>query len=112
MSRSRFHTVAFYSFFAWLVIVGGANCKREQHTTTSSSSKSYQAQGIVKAVHSEKRVVVIAHQDIPNFMKAMTMGFEDPNERWLKTVQKEDRVTFQFHEQNGHYLLDSLQKIP
>ena len=51
-------------------------------------------QGVVQKVVAGDRRVVIAHDDIPGFMRAMTMSFEVRNPALLEQLAPGERVRF------------------
>lgn len=54
--------------------------------------RTYELEGRVVAVDKRARQVVVAHEEIPGFMKAMTMGFPLKNERDLDRLRPDDRI--------------------
>jgi len=59
-----------------------------------SSTERYQVEGVIQGVDRERSQVLIAHQDIPNFMPAMTMSFDVASPSVLEGVVPGDRVRF------------------
>lgn len=79
------------SFMILLLLVSGASlvaCEKEPPPQT------FQAHGIVEAVEVEQGAIVIAHDEIPGFMEAMSMTFKAPHPIMLKNVQPGDEVNF------------------
>ena len=56
--------------------------------------QTFNAAGLVKSVTSDSRQVVIAHEDIPGFMQAMTMEFAVKDPALLADIFPEDQVAF------------------
>ncbi len=48
--------------------------------------------GRVEGVELEKKRVIVAHEDIEGYMKAMTMGFSLPDEQVLQGLKSGDRI--------------------
>ena len=69
--------------FVFLVALG---CSRERH---------YHARGVVEDVQSETGQVVIAHEDIPGLMPAMTMNFDVRDRALLDTLTAGDAIDFE-----------------
>lgn len=57
----------------------------------------YLARGVVEAVQAEYGQVVIAHDDIPGLMPAMTMNFEVPDRELLARLSPGQQVEFTLH---------------
>ena len=71
---------------ALLVIVASSACSRSQH---------YHGHGVVEDVQSDTRQIVIAHDDIPGLMPAMTMNFDVADEKLLTTLTPGDAIDFE-----------------
>jgi protein SCO1/2 len=63
-----------------------AACSRSQH---------YHARGVVEDVQPETGQVVIAHEDIPGLMPAMTMNFDVADRKLLDTLAHGDAIDFE-----------------
>lgn len=70
----------------------------------------YDTRGVVKSFGPEKKYVVIAHEDIPGYMMAMSMSFEPRRPEQLDGLAPGDKVAFRFTDADGHRLLDAIQK--
>jgi protein SCO1/2 len=76
--------------------------------TASSAPVRYTARGVVRSVDDEKALLWIAHEDIPGYMKAMTMPFV-ASPAFRRLVHAGDRVEFSFHDDgSGNLVLDTL----
>lgn len=51
-------------------------------------------EGVVQKIIKPDRRVVVAHEDIPDFMDAMTMSFEVDKPSLLDTLRPGDRIRF------------------
>ena len=60
-----------------------------------SGAKHYQARGVVQDVQPETGQVVIAHEDIPGLMPAMTMNFDVADRALLETLAPGDAIDFE-----------------
>jgi protein SCO1 len=58
------------------------------------SSRVYDARGVVRDVQPEYGQVVIAHEDIPGLMPAMTMNFDVPDPALLARLERGQRIAF------------------
>lgn len=107
-----------------LVLLTGCPKSGDAASSTASSSASsttasapagdverYSAHGVVKSVEKEKKKLSIAHDDIPNFMKAMTMPFEVKDAALLDGIAAGDTVDFSFTDDgSGHLVIDKITK--
>ncbi len=70
----------------------------------------YAARGVVRSVDDEKSMLWIAHDDIPGYMKAMTMPFV-ASSALRRLVRAGDHLEFSFHDDgSGNLVLDTLRK--
>jgi Cu/Ag efflux protein CusF len=82
-----------------------------QPAANSAPHKSYSARGKIRSFGVSKDNVTIAHQDIPGYMKAMTMMFEVDKPEILKDLKVDDDVTFTFGPDNeGRLHIESISK--
>ena len=71
-----------------LLVTGILSCRR-----TSSNAKRYELKGKVVAVEPEKHLVTIAHEEIKDYMPAMTMPFTVPDESAYAILRPGDQVS-------------------
>jgi protein SCO1/2 len=69
-----------------LVFLVAAACSRDRH---------YHARGVVEDVQPETGQIVIAHEDIPGLMPAMTMNFDVADRALLDTLTHGDAIDFE-----------------
>jgi protein SCO1/2 len=60
-----------------------------------AATQTYRTRGTIRHIAKDRRRVRIRHDDIPGFMKAMTMPF-DADPKLLAGVAEGDHVTFTF----------------
>ena len=72
-----------------LILIGGMTACRGR----SANQKKYDLKGKVVTVEADKHLVIIAHEDVPDLMPAMTMPFTVPSEADLKILEPEDEIT-------------------
>ena len=68
-------------------------------------------EGIVEKVVSPDRRVVVAHEDIPGFMAAMTMSFEVNKPSLLHKLKPGDRIRFTLERTKLTLYLVAVEKI-
>jgi protein SCO1/2 len=84
--------------FALLVIGAGAVVARHKFESRSSpadATQRFQVNGIVRGFENGGKTVVIEHEDIPNFMPAMTMPFAVEKTNLLSGIKPGDSVRFE-----------------
>jgi protein SCO1/2 len=64
--------------------------------------------GTVKSVDVANRQIVLAHDDIPGLMPAMTMSFDVPEARFLEGVAPGARVSFELRRTPTRLFIDAL----
>lgn len=75
------------------------------------AGKVYETRGVIKAFGEGKKSVKIAHEDVPGYMKAMTMPFAVKDPSVLAGLAEGDAVTFSFTEESdGRLLVQSIKK--
>lgn len=76
-----------------------------------AASQTYRTRGIVRYIAQDRRRVRIRHDDIPGFMKAMTMPF-DATPALLAGVAEGDHVSFTFEARDdGSCVIVSLARV-
>ena len=97
--------VTFWSrFCALLVLLLAVACQRTEPTGT------FIGRGVVKDILPKERQVIIAHEAIPGFMDAMTMGFEVKEERLLEGIARGAEVTFTVEKTQDSLYLTALAR--
>lgn len=97
--------VTFWSrFCALLVLLLAVACQRTEPTGT------FIGRGVVKDILPKERQVIIAHEAIPGFMDAMTMGFEVKEERLLEGIARGSEVTFTVEKTQDSLYLTALAR--
>jgi len=87
-----------------LVLLLAVACQRTEPTGT------FIGRGVVKGILPKDRQVIIAHEAIPGFMEAMTMGFEVKEERLLEGIAKDQEVTFTVEKTQDSLYLTALAR--
>jgi len=80
-------------------------------TSTKTNLQIYQVKGVVKEVFVEKKKVKIAHEEIPNYMEAMTMLFDVRDAGELKDLQAGDLISFRMLVTDNDGWIDQLKKL-
>ncbi len=104
--------------FAGLACVFAA-CRREStppastpaSATVNTNREYYQAKGVVQEVRAEARSVVIKHEEVPNYMAAMTMPFDVKSADELRDLQPGDAVSFRIVVAGDDAWIDQIKKL-
>ena len=104
---------------ASLVATSILSCSKNEQATSSPATPAaadtnlqiFQVKGVVKELFPEKKKALISHEDIPNYMEAMTMMLDVKDARELAGLQPGDSLTFRMLVTNDDGWIDQLKKI-
>jgi protein SCO1/2 len=99
--------------FAFVSVIGWCSsmiCGHAQPRAAVPAERTYEARGVVQKLDADGRTVVIQHDDIPNYMPAMTMPFEVRNTNELRGLQTGDAVTFRLVVSSGDAWVEHIAK--
>ncbi len=85
------------------LLLGSAACGGE-------APDGHPGQGVVRSVDVSARQVTIKHQDIPGFMKAMTMTFELAPGLALDGIEPGTTVDFRVKLESGTYTVTQIRR--
>jgi protein SCO1 len=103
-----------------LAALVSAGCSRESSQPTASAKSAqakkterqeFQVRGVVQEVKAADKEVVIKHEEIPNYMPAMTMPFEVKNTNELSGISSNDVVTFRMVVTDDDGWIENLTKV-
>jgi len=77
----------------------------------AASQKTFQARGVVRELKPGGKTVVIRHEDVANYMPAMTMPFDVKDDAELKGLQPGDGITFQINVTDRDAWIDHITKL-
>ena len=77
---------------------------------SQTSTQIFFVKGLVKELKPGGKTVVIKHEEIPNYMPAMTMPFEVKSTRELAGLRPEDEVSFRMLVTDKEGWIDQLYK--
>jgi len=83
---------------------------RPSETSPSSVSEAASTLGTIKEVRKNGAVLVIAHEDIPGVMPAMTMPFLVDEKARKPDLKSGERVRFWLTERDGLYVIVKLER--
>lgn len=84
--------------------IAGISCKQEKQQI-------FFVKGLVKEVLPERKKVTIAHENIPNYMSAMTMTFDVKDVRELTGLQAGDEVSFRMIVTENDGWIDQVKRL-
>lgn len=77
----------------------------------SPQPDTYQTKGVVRSVKTNENSVVIAHEEIPGYMEAMTMPFSVKDPQELAGIKPGDTITFRVNVLETEGWIDRLVKV-
>lgn len=75
-----------------LIIAGGCADQPRPTGAAANAIREYNLQGRVETIDLNRKRAIIAHEEIPGYMKPMTMGFSIPDEKALQSLRAGDRI--------------------
>lgn len=100
--------------FLVIFLVSAAGCQT-QAGKDPGSARTYHIKGLVMALQPARKRIVIAHEEIPQYMKAMTMPFSVPDTTRMQGIEVGDSVRGILVVEKSGAWLDSLiiiAKVP
>lgn len=86
-----------------------AACRKpETAQVASADAKRFPLKGKIVAVDLAKKKAAIAHDEIPNYMEAMTMDFPVRDEDMLKTMTKDSEIRVELIVDKGDYWIENI----
>lgn len=86
-----------------ICLTGAGSCRRSR-----TNERRYDLKGKVVLVEKEKQLVTISHEDVKDYMPAMTMPFTVPSESDLEILAPDDQVTATLVVDGSHSWLEQL----
>jgi protein SCO1/2 len=77
----------------------------------SANQKTFQVKGFIKELKSDGKTVEIRHEEIPNYMPAMTMSFESKDPKELAELKPGDVVSFRLIVTDTDSWVDQIRKL-
>ena len=79
-------------------------------TNAASGARIFEVKGVVRTVKAGENTVVIRHEEIPNYMAAMTMPFKVRNAQELSGLKEGDAVSFRLNVTEDEGWIDQIKK--
>ena len=102
-----------------ILLIGAVSCQRAPSANPSTASLSrpggtqqvFQVKGIVKKLETDGKSVEIRHEEIPDYMPAMTMPFEAKNPKELAGLKPGDAVEFRLTVTDSDSWIDQIRTL-
>jgi protein SCO1/2 len=79
-------------------------------TQGQTNDQVFQVKGVIKKIEPDGKTATIQHEEIPNYMRAMTMPFEAKDPKELTGLQPGDAVSFRLTVTSDSYWIDQIEK--
>lgn len=84
---------------------GGMDMKKDG----ASAGTTHHAEGVVKTIDQAKSTVTVAHDPVKSLgWPTMSMGFKVPDRALLAKFKQDQRVSFEFVQQGGDYVVTQI----
>ncbi|MBI1178105.1 hypothetical protein GC207_11785 [bacterium] len=100
-----------------VLVVNGCSEQQTSKSTAKSEStnespvvKVFSVRGVVKEIHADKSILRIKHEDITNYMSAMTMDFNARQPEVFTNLTPEDPIIFQLHVTADTHWIDNIHR--
>jgi Cu/Ag efflux protein CusF len=89
------------------ILLFAVGCGRQQENQ-SGTPEHHRIKGLVMAIEPERNRIIIAHEEVPHFMKAMTMPFTFKDSSLIKGLEVGDSVLGIVARRQSEMWIDSL----
>ncbi len=98
---------------AALVFAGcGPRASQPGASTVDTNRQSFEVRGVVKKLMPNGRTAEISHEEIPNYMEAMTMDFEVKDRKELEGLKAGDYIAFRLVVTKDDGWMENVRKLP
>jgi protein SCO1/2 len=94
-----------------LISCGAATRSPRPSADGATNQQMFQVKGVVKEIMLPRKKVKIAHEEIPNYMAAMTMDFDVKDVKELEGLQAGDAVAFRMIVTKNDGWIDQLTRL-
>ena len=115
-STAMFETKFWNLVFALALALVGISCGKRSDTFSTEKSgntnqRIFQVKGVVQEIKPDGKSAVIKHEEITNYMAAMTMPFETRNTNELKGLKAGDAISFRMIVTGDDGWIDQVKKL-
>jgi protein SCO1/2 len=94
-----------------LLLAGGCHSAEKKPAASASPRKEFQVKGVIVRVADDRTEARIRHEEIPGYMKAMTMPFAVRHTNELAGLKPHDIVTFNLVDTGDDGWIEAVKKI-
>ena len=108
--RTLFHVCGLLG----VIVLCGCNglSSRDTSSATDTNRQVFEVKGTVKELKPNGKTAAIAHEEIPNYMEAMTMDFDVKNQRELEGLKAGDYIAFRMVVTRDDGWIENVRKLP
>ena len=112
MLESGFSKAIFSCALAFLFVSCGKQSDRfSTETSGDTNQQVFQVKGVVEEIKPDGKAAIIRHEEIPNYMAAMTMEFETKNTNELQGLKPGDAIAFRMIVTEDDGWIDQVKKL-
>jgi protein SCO1/2 len=111
MKSVRYATLKFCCLAVLLALTACDSSSQEKKAEMEARPVRFQVRGLLHKLSADHRRAVIAHEDIANYMKAMTMEFEVGDPREAASLERGDAVEFRLSVTETKSWIDEIRKV-
>lgn len=99
---------------ALALILSGCNNRPSNggSSVIDTNRQVFEVKGVVKELKPNGKTAAIAHEEIPNYMEAMTMDFDVKNKRELEGLKAGDYIAFRMVVTKDDGWIEKVRKLP
>jgi Cu/Ag efflux protein CusF len=87
-----------------------ANTQNQAETSGQAAVKIYRGVGVIKKINPQDPSVMIAHEEIKDYMDAMTMEYHVKDKSLLTSIKPGDKVDFTIEDKQGVVAISEIKK--
>lgn len=106
-----FNSLVMIALAAICVSCGKPTDNFSSEKSTSTNRQIFQAKGVIEEIKPDGKSAVIKHEEITNYMAAMTMEFEAKNTNELRGLQAGDAISFRLNVTDDDGWIDQVKKL-
>ena len=116
-SSLMFQMKNFNLIFAVLLAGASFSCGKQsekfsaEKTSARTNQQIFQVKGVVEEIKTDGKSAVIKHEEIPNYMAAMTMEFETRDTNELRGLKTGDAISFRLTVTGDDGWIDQVKKL-
>lgn len=102
------------ALLACLLGSASATCTKPAAPTGADAgpAATYTTKGVVRGIDADKKTMLIAHEDIPGYMKAMTMEFDLRDASLARGIAVGETIQFTFTDEGrGRLVVQKIEKV-